>query len=212
MNTVNQHHLSCRRLHRLSCQFAVAAGLGLAAVLVAGSWNGENSRAIAQACYMVTASGQRISLGNLCGEMAAPLPESVSATPNKPLKRVQPPAQPEQIRTRRSMSSSRRARRHSAERPMIFDTGASNTLITKEMAEALQLRPQGAREVVIADGSTVKFRTTTIETVTTGGMPARKLTVTVADSADIGLLGHDFFHTYDVKIKRNVIEFQPQTD
>lgn len=185
-------------------------------MLVAGSWNGENSRAIAQACYMVTASGQRISLGNLCGEMAAPLPESVSATPNKPLKRVQPPTRDGIFRAK--------IKRRLASTPvidvsfngksfeMIFDTGASNTLITKEMAEALQLRPQGAREVVIADGSTVKFRTTTIETVTTGGMPARKLTVTVADSADIGLLGHDFFHTYDVKIKRNVIEFQPQTD
>jgi predicted aspartyl protease len=166
------------------------------------------SQAIAQSCYMVNASGQRVSLGTLCGE--APIPDPPT------LKRVQPPTRDGIYRAR--------IKRRLASTPvidvsfngktfeMIFDTGASNTLITRPMAEALRLNPKGYREVIIADGSTVKFPITTIDAATSAGLPPRKLNVTVAENADIGLLGHDFFARYDVKIKRNVIEFQPQTE
>jgi predicted aspartyl protease len=167
-------------------------------------------QAIAQSCYMVSASGQRVSLGTLCGE--APIPDPVLPTS----KRVQPPTRDGIYRTK--------IKRRLASTPvidvsfngktfeMILDTGASNTLITKQMAEALRLNPKGYREVVIADGSTVKFPMTTIDAATSAGLPPRKLNVTVAENADIGLLGHDFFARYDVKIKRHVIEFQPQTE
>ena len=172
-------------------------------------WN--DASAIAQSCYMVTASGQRISLGTICGEVPSP-----ATTPSTALRRIQPPTRDgiyrAKIKRRLSSTPVIDVAFNGRVFEMILDTGASNTLITKKMAEALQLRPQGYREVVIADGSTIKFPVTTINSATAGGMPDRKLTVTVAENADIGLLGHDFFSKYDVKIKRQVIEFQPQTD
>jgi predicted aspartyl protease len=90
---------------------------------------------------------------------------------------------------------------------MVLDTGASSTLITRDMANALKLKPIGYREVVIADGSTVRMAVSTVQSVSTGGANIKNLQVTIADKADVGLLGHDFFGRYDVKIKRNVVEF-----
>ncbi len=198
-----------RRIGQFVSPVSTIAIAGIVLSLFSGSTGSRT--AIAQSCYMVTASGQRVSLGTLCGEAPPPDP---AATPT--LKRVQPPTRDGIYRTK--------IKRRLASTPvidvvfngktfeMILDTGASSTLITKQMAESLKLSPKGYRQVVIADGSTVKFPVTTIDSATAGGMPARKLNVTVAEKADIGLLGHDFFHKYDVKIKRNVIEFQPQTD
>ena len=185
------------------------------AIVISGLvWNSgwTDATAIAQSCYMVTASGQRISLGTICGEA----PTTADTPPSPTLKRIQPPTRDgiyrAKIKRRLSSTPVIDVAFNGRTFEMIFDTGASSTLITKKMAEALQLRPLGYREVVIADGSTIKFPVTIINSATSGGMPARKLTVTVAENADIGLLGHDFFSKYDVKIKRQVIEFQPQTD
>ena len=185
------------------------------AIVISGLvWNSgwTDISAIAQSCYMVTASGQRISLGTICGEA----PATADTTQSPTLKRVQPPTRDgiyrAKIKRRLSSTPVIDVAFNGRVFEMIFDTGASSTLITKKMAEALQLRPQGYREVIIADGTTIKFPVTIINSATSGGMPARKLTVTVAENADIGLLGHDFFSKYDVKIKRQVIEFQPQTD
>ena len=197
------------KLRRIGRSIGSFGAIVISGLVWHNGWH--DAPAIAQSCYMVTASGQRVSLGTICGEAPAP-----DTTQSPTLKRVQPPTQDGIYRTK--------IKRRLASTPvidvafngrvfeMILDTGASNTLITRKMAEALKLRPQGYRQVVIADGTTLKFPVTTINSATAGGMPARKLTVTVAENADIGLLGHDFFSKYDVKIKRQVIEFQPQTD
>ena len=174
------------------------------AIVISGLvWNSgwSDATAIAQSCYMVTASGQRISLGTICGE--APVTAETIQSPT--LKRVQPPTRDgiyrAKIKRRLSSTPVIDVAFNGRTFEMIFDTGASSTLITKKMAEALQLRPLGYREVVIADGSTIKFPVTIINSATSGGMPARRLTVTVAENADIGLLGHDFFSKYDVDRK-----------
>ena len=197
------------RLRRIGRSIGSFGAIVISGFVWNSGWN--DAPAIAQSCYMVTASGKRVSLGTICGE--APPPDT---TQSSTLKRVQPPTRDgiyrAKIKRRLSSTPVIDVAFNGRIFEMILDTGASNTLITKKMAEALQLRPQGYREVVIADGSTIKFPVTTINSATAGGMPARKLTVTVAENADIGLLGHDFFSKYDVKIKRQVIEFQPQTD
>lgn len=197
------------RLRRIGRSIGSFGAIVISGFVWNSGWN--DAPAIAQSCYMVTASGKRVSLGTICGE--APPPDT---TQSATLKRVQPPTRDgiyrAKIKRRLSSTPVIDVAFNGRIFEMILDTGASNTLITKKMAEALQLRPQGYREVVIADGSTIKFPVTTINSATAGGMPARKLTVTVAENAGIGLLGHDFFSKYDVKIKRQVIEFQPQTD
>jgi predicted aspartyl protease len=144
-------------------------------------------------CFMITSSGQTISLGKLCGGVAQP---------NTGLFRVP-------------------IKRRSGKTPvidvtfngnqvfeMIVDTGASGTLITDKMAKALSLKPSGTINASIADGSEVQFQTGIIQTIAVSGAIANNLEVAIAPKADIGLLGHDFFDNYDIKIRQNTIEFQ----
>ncbi|MGI0494744.1 retropepsin-like aspartic protease family protein [Alkalinema pantanalense CENA528] len=164
---------------------------------------GLQSTAIAQnTCYMVTASGQRVSLGSLCGEEP---PEKAGKTPKDGIYRVK-------IKRRLASTPVIDVMFNGKPFEMILDTGASSTLITRDMANALRLKPIGFRKVIIADGSVVQFPVSSIGSVSTGGLTTKNLEVTIADKADVGLLGHDFFGRYDVKIKRNSIEFHPQSN
>jgi clan AA aspartic protease (TIGR02281 family) len=151
------------------------------------------------ACFMVTASGKQLNLGSLCGEenIASPQLGKDGVIRIKIKKRYASTPVVDVSFNGKSFE-------------MIFDTGASSTLITQSMADALSIQPMGYREVVIADGSTLKLPVTAIKKVSAGGLTSRNLQVTVADKADIGLLGHDFFGNYDIKIKRNEIELHPQ--
>jgi predicted aspartyl protease len=149
-------------------------------------------------CYMVTASGQRMSLGKLCGEIA-PDPATPTGKSDGVFRA--------RIKKRLASTPVIDVTFNGRTFEMILDTGASSTLITRDMANALKLKPIGYREVIIADGSTVRMPVSTIQSVSTGGANIKNLQVTIADKADVGLLGHDFFGRYDVKIKRNVVEF-----
>lgn len=190
-----------QRIYR-GCALNAALGMTIALVGVMGA----TSQATAQSCYMVTASGKKTSLGPLCGEMPSESTGATSATTAKNgVYRVP-------IKRRLASTPVIDVMFNGKKFEMILDTGASSTLITQRMAIALGLKPTGARQMIIADGSRVRFLTANIGSVTTGGMPARKLTVTVAPNSDIGLLGHDFFDRYDVKIKRSVIEFAHPTE
>lgn len=190
-----------QRIYR-GCALNAALGMTIALVGVMGT----TSQATAQSCYIVTASGKKTSLGPLCGEMPSESTGATSATTAKNgVYRVP-------IKRRLASTPVIDVMFNGKKFEMILDTGASSTLITQRMAIALGLKPTGARQMIIADGSRVRFLTANIGSVTTGGMPARKLTVTVAPNSDIGLLGHDFFDRYDVKIKRSVIEFAPPTE
>jgi aspartyl protease family protein len=90
---------------------------------------------------------------------------------------------------------------------MIVDTGASGTLITQRMASALGVRPVRTIKAGIADGSIVEFPIGRVQSIGVGGAQVRNVEVAIARQMDIGLLGHDFFGNYDVKIKKDVVEF-----
>ena len=92
---------------------------------------------------------------------------------------------------------------------MLFDTGASGTLITQHMAKSLRLKPVGVTVVRIADGSAVALPFTFLNSIEIDGRLKRKLEVAIAPPAmPIGLLGQDFFEGYDITIKEDVIEFR----
>ena len=93
---------------------------------------------------------------------------------------------------------------------MIVDTGASGTLITQRMASALGVRSVGKIKAGIADGSVVEFDLGRVQSIGVGGAIVKNVEVAIAKQMDIGLLGHDFFGNYDVKIKQNVVEFYPR--
>jgi predicted aspartyl protease len=94
---------------------------------------------------------------------------------------------------------------------MLFDTGASGTVITHNMAVKMGLSPIGINQAQIADGSVVNFATAVVKSFQIAGRIKRDMEVSVAPPAsDIGLLGQDFFEGYDFTIKKNVIEFHRQ--
>lgn len=92
---------------------------------------------------------------------------------------------------------------------MIFDTGASSTLITEPMARTLKLKPVGFTAKGVADGAVVVLPYAFVKSMETDGRLKRKPEVAIAPPAmPIGLLGQDFFEGYDILIKENIIEFR----
>ncbi len=92
---------------------------------------------------------------------------------------------------------------------MLFDTGATITLITREIAESLRLKPQGLTKVTVADGADVVVYKTTLKTLEADGRTKKNMSVVVAPAAmQVGLLGQDFYEGYDIAIKEYVIELR----
>ena len=149
--------------------------------------NAENG----EICFMVTSSGKSINLGNLCG--VTPINRRVFRVPIKHRSGGIPVID---VTFNGGQSFE-----------MIVDTGASNTLITQAMANILKLTPSGLVIASIADGSEIELRTSKVNSIAAGGIVAKDVEVAIAPKAEIGLLGHDFFGNYDVKILQNVVEF-----
>ena len=143
-------------------------------------------------CFMVTSSGKTISLGTLCG--ATPIDSRVFRVPIK--RRI----------GKTPVLDVTFNQQHTFE--MVLDTGASSTLITMKMANALKLQPTGKINAQIADGSEVQFLTSKVNYMTVGPAVANNLEVAIAPRAAIGLLGHDFFDNYDIKILEKEVEFR----
>ncbi|MEH2135544.1 retropepsin-like aspartic protease family protein [Nostoc sp.] len=94
---------------------------------------------------------------------------------------------------------------------MIIDTGASGTVITQEMANALGVVTVGRAKANTASSRAVEFPVGYVNSMAIGGVIVNKIPVAIAGAdLETGLLGHDFFGNYDVTIKRNVVEFRPQ--
>lgn len=95
---------------------------------------------------------------------------------------------------------------------MIVDTGASGTVITQQMADALGIVPVGRAKANTASSRAVEFPVGYVNSMAIGGVIVNKVAVAIAGAElETGLLGHDFFGNYDVTIKRNVVEFRPQS-
>ncbi|WP_096588231.1 retroviral-like aspartic protease family protein [Calothrix sp. NIES-2098] len=95
---------------------------------------------------------------------------------------------------------------------MIVDTGASGTVITQNMANALGIVPVGKTKANTASSKQVEFTIGYVDSMAAAGVKVNKVPVAIAGSdLETGLLGHDFFGNYDVTIKRNVVEFRPQS-
>ncbi|MBG1245656.1 retropepsin-like aspartic protease family protein [Nostoc sp. NZL] len=155
-------------------------------------------RAIADdpgACYMVTSSGKTVGLERLCGNITAPSP-SDSKVFRVSIKRRfgGTPVIDVTFDDKKTFE-------------MIVDTGASGTVITQDMANTLKLQATGTMQAQIADGSEVEFPTSKVKSIAAGGVTANNLQVAIAPKASIGLLGHDFFGSYDIKILEKEVEF-----
>ena len=145
------------------------------------------------ACFMTTEDGRTLDLGRLCG--ITPVKPADTGVYRIPIKR--------RIRNTPVIDVTFNGQKTFE---MIFDTGASGTLITATMANALQLKPSGTLQASIADGSIIKLKTGEVESIGVGGAMVNNVRVAIAPRAQTGLLGHDFFGNYDVKIGQDTIE------
>ena len=96
---------------------------------------------------------------------------------------------------------------------MIFDTGATKTLITQEMADSLKVIPSARGTVIVADGREVEVQAGIVGSISAGGLELKQFTVVIAPpEAEIPLLGQDFFGSYDMTIKENVVELRARSN
>ncbi|PSB03577.1 retropepsin-like aspartic protease family protein [Merismopedia glauca] len=174
--------------HRNRQKFVLLGlGIALTSSLYPGSVEAQN-------CYMITASGQRINLGSICG--AKPPQANLFRIPIK-RRSSKTPVIEVTFNNRYTFE-------------MILDTGASGTVITQEMANLLKLKPTGQITAEIADGSQVKFATSVVRSISVNGAVVNNVEVAIAKGGNLGLLGHDFFGKYNVRILENAIELQPR--
>ncbi|MBW4482889.1 MAG: retroviral-like aspartic protease family protein [Tildeniella torsiva UHER 1998/13D] len=87
--------------------------------------------------------------------------------------------------------------------PMLFDTGATGTLITAEMAQAVGVTIVGETQARIADGSVVTLPIGIVNAVELGGL--RREQVKVAIGGNYGLLGQDIYGEYGIAIGSHMI-------
>lgn len=81
---------------------------------------------------------------------------------------------------------------------MLFDTGASLTLITPEMADAVGALVIGSIPVTVADGRQVQIPLGYIDTLKVGDLVVRDLRVGIG--GDVALLGQDVYGEYGLSI------------
>ncbi len=148
------------------------------------------------ACYMINSSGKTVGLGRLCGNSS-----NIAAPSDNKVFRVSikrrfggTPVIDVTFNDKKTFE-------------MIVDTGASGTIITQGMANTLELQATGSMQAQIADGSEVEFPTSKVKSIAVGGVTANNLQVAIAPKGSIGLLGHDFFGKYDIKILEKEVEF-----
>ena len=185
----------------------------LAIGIFAVNWASDSPNAIAQDssdCFMINSSGRRIDLSKLCGSSDA-------------IKPITQPPQASEFKSDSNGTIKIRIKRFRNKIPtvdvvfngnrtyeMIFDTGASHTLITAEMAKSLSVVSYNYADFNIADGSNVRFSVGEVKSIEIGSHKMQVMPVVIAEKADIGLLGNDFFGQFDVKIGRSEIELTPR--
>lgn len=92
---------------------------------------------------------------------------------------------------------------------MIVDTGASGTLITDRMAQALGVVPVAATRVDTASESGVIVPLGYVNSIEVNGAMTQNVMVAIAGpQLSTGLLGHDFFGGYDVTIREHEVVFR----
>ena len=94
--------------------------------------------------------------------------------------------------------------------PMILDTGASHTHITRAMANELGVEVIGQASVATASSSRAVVDVAYVNSIQVGNITRSNLPVSIGDAVPIGLLGNDVYKNFDVTLQANSIEFLPR--
>ncbi|MEO1400480.1 MAG: retropepsin-like aspartic protease [Cyanobacteria bacterium J06635_1] len=92
--------------------------------------------------------------------------------------------------------------------PMILDTGASHTLITRTMANELGVITEGQINANTASNQRVIFDVGRVDSISVSGITQQNLPVGIGDSVEIGLLGNDFYESFDLVLQEQSVEFR----
>lgn len=144
-------------------------------------------------CFMTDDNGNVIDLGELCG-----VGQPGTGELRVPIKRREASIPVVDVRFNGTKTFE-----------MLFDTGASGVTITPQMAVALRVKPEGVGISETA-GGIVPVTLGRVNSIAAGGVEAKNIVVAINEFLDIGLLGQDFFGSYDITIRENVIEFHPR--
>ena len=82
--------------------------------------------------------------------------------------------------------------------PILFDTGATGTLITPGMAQAVGVPVVGEETSIVADGRQVQFPVGSVSSLEVGGLVIQNIAVGIG--GDVGLLGQDVYGQYNIVI------------
>ncbi len=94
--------------------------------------------------------------------------------------------------------------------PMILDTGASHTHITRAMANELGVQVVGQASVATASSSRAVVDVGYVDSIQVGNIAHGNLPVSIGDAVPIGLLGNDVYKNFDVILQANTVEFRPR--
>ena len=156
------------------------------------------------ACFFLDSNGEPMDLGHLCGKK--------SNSANRSTLRTNP-----QDRNLIVIPIKRRVggtpvvdvtfnNGHTFE--MLFDTGATMTVISEEMAKKLQIKATGKLPFQTASSSLIYFETGIVESTTVGNLKKNNVNIAIAPTLDMGLLGQNLYGMYDITIKYGTIELQ----
>lgn len=146
-------------------------------------------------CYMIDSNGNTLDLSSLCGGSSRPsLPSGVYRIP---IKRRMGGIPVIDVTFNNNQTFE-----------MLLDTGASGTVLTPQMANTLQLKPEGIAIMNTPSDTGVRVPLSRVNSISVGGATARNLQVIVSPALELGLLGQNFFGNYDVSIKERLIEFR----
>ncbi|MBE9065352.1 clan AA aspartic protease [Leptolyngbya cf. ectocarpi LEGE 11479] len=92
--------------------------------------------------------------------------------------------------------------------PMILDTGASHTHITRTMANELGVQVVGQASVATASSNATTVDVAYVQSIRVGDISRTNLPVSIGDAVPIGLLGNDVYQNHDVILQVNSVEFR----
>ena len=153
-------------------------------------------------CYMEDVNGQTIDLSNLCGGGVGTRSGSANIRTNNNNFQIQIKRRQSGIPVVEVTFNGKKSY------DMLLDTGASGTVLTIRMAQDLELTPEGYIMVQTPSSNATPFPVTRVDSIKVGNAIQRNVEVAVSPTLPIGLLGQDFFGSYDITIRKDVIEFQ----
>jgi aspartyl protease family protein len=181
---------------------------GVVFLAVSIALSGVTTRSAAQSeCFMQSPDGRSIDLSRLCGD-GKTLIETTSGGAN-------PSTSPSfSLPVKRRIGGTPTVEvtfngKHRYE--MLFDTGASATVIPADMAAAIGVKKE--RQIAAnTAGGVVPAYLGRVRSIEAGNLAHQDLVIGISDYIEgLGLLGQDFYGDFDVTIKQDVIVLQPRS-